>query len=115
MEYDPYQPPSAQTSEVGAGRSLDVTFSRATKVWWSLAWRAVLFGVLAGMAAGFVIGVIAVAAHVPRERMSTLGGVTGLAVGIPVGILVVQMVLRKSWSDFRIVLVPTINEGIHYR
>ena len=106
MAFNPYQPPVAQAGEVDISKTLEVTFSRATKVWWSLSWRAILFGILAGGAAGFVIGIISAAARVAPEQMPKYGGLAGLAVGIPVGIWVVQTVLKKSWSDFRIVLVP---------
>ena len=58
MAFNPYQPPVAQAGEVDISKTLEVTFSRATKVWWSLSWRAILFGILAGGAAGFVIGII---------------------------------------------------------
>ena len=112
MDYNPYQPPGSQSGAIDESRSLEVTFSRAMKVWWSLAWRGVLFGILAGGAAGFVIGMIGAAMHVPPEQMSRLGGLAGLIVGIPVGILVVQVVLQKSYSDFRIVLVPNDYKGI---
>jgi F0F1-type ATP synthase membrane subunit c/vacuolar-type H+-ATPase subunit K len=106
MDFSPYRPPVAQAGEVDISKTLEVTFSRATKVWWSLLWRAILFGTLAGGAAGFVIGIICAAARVAPEQMPRYGGLAGLAVGIPVGIWVVQTVLKKSWSDFRIVLVP---------
>jgi hypothetical protein len=38
--------------------------------------------------------------------ITAAGTWAGLLIGIPVGIWVVRTVLRKSWSDFRIVLVP---------
>ncbi len=106
MEFNPYQPPIDQPGDVNASRVLEVTFARATKVWWSLAWRALLFGLLAGAAAGFVIGIVCAIAQVPQEQISRYGGLAGLVVGVPVGIWVVKTVLQKSWSDFRIVLVP---------
>ncbi len=106
MEYDPYQPPVEQAGEVDVSQVLEVTFSRAAKVWWSLAWRALLFGILAGAAAGFVIGIVCAIASVPQEQISRYGSLAGLVVGVPVGIWVVQTILKKSWSDFRIVLVP---------
>ncbi len=112
MDFNPYQPPVAQAGEVDVSKTLEVTFSRATKVWWSLLWRAILFGMLAGGAVGFVIGFIGGAARVAPEQLSRYGGLAGLAVGIPVGIWVMQTVLKKSWSDFRIVLVPNTYKRI---
>ena len=112
MDFNPYQPPVAQAGELGVGRTLEVTFSRAAKVWWILSWLAILFGSLAGGAAGFVIGIICAAARVAPEQIRRYGGLAGVAVGIPVGIWVVQTVLKKSWSDFRIVLVPNTYKRI---
>jgi hypothetical protein len=112
MDYNPYQPPVAPTGQLEFGKGLEVTWFRAMKVWWSLGWRAILFGALAGGVAGFVIGLLGAAAGVPSEQISRYGGLAGIAVGIPVGIWVVRIVLRKSWSDFRIVLVPNTSDKI---
>jgi hypothetical protein len=106
MSADPYRPPSSMVGDPTEGTSIEVTWGRATKVWWSLLWRAALFGLLAGGAIGFVIGLILGAAGVAAEVITAAGTWAGLLIGIPVGIWVVRTVLRKSWSDFRIVLVP---------
>jgi hypothetical protein len=112
MDFNPYQPSVAQAGELDVSKSLEVTFSRATKVWWSLLWRAILFGILAGVAAGIPFGIICAVARVAPEQTSRYGGLVGAALGIPVGIWVVQTVLKKSWSDFRIVLVPNTHKRI---
>ncbi|HWM41694.1 MAG TPA: hypothetical protein VNP36_04575 [Burkholderiales bacterium] len=106
MDTNPYRAPAANVAERDAGPGIEATWGRATKVWWSLIWRAVLFGGLAGMLAGGVIGAILGAAGVPQQTIATVGGWLGILVSIPVGIWVVRSVLRKSWSDFRIVLIP---------
>ena len=105
MTADPYQPLSSTIADLVAEGTLEVTWGRAAKVWWSLAWRAVLFGALAGMLSGAIIGAFMGATGAPPQ---TIAGVTtwaGGVVGIPVGIWVVRTTLSKSWSDFRIALV----------
>jgi hypothetical protein len=92
------------------GPSMDVTWSRAAKVWWSLAWRGVLFGGTAGFLAGFVVGFVMWSPGAPRRLLTTMEYLAGALVGIPVGIWVVRNVLKKSWSDFRIALVPKTSE-----
>jgi hypothetical protein len=103
---DPYKPPSSSLIDPGSDMTIEVSWGRATKVWWSLLWRALLFGVVAGGAVGFVIGFILGAVGTPAQVITTVTTWAGVLIGIPVGIWVVRTVLRKSWSDFRIALVP---------
>ena len=105
MNVDPHTPASAHVSGGVPGLGVDVTWGRAAKVWWSLMWRGLVFGGIAGGLAGFVIGFIMGAARASRESIAMLTFWAGVLVAIPVGILVVRHVLRKSWSDFRIALV----------
>ena len=106
MESSPYRAPSAPVADYEREQSGSVTWEQATKVWWSLMWRAVLFGGLAGGAFGMVMGGVMGALGTPIETIRMATSWTGVLVGVPVGIWVVRNVLRKSWSDFRIVLVP---------
>ncbi|MBV8318129.1 MAG: hypothetical protein JOZ53_24560 [Planctomycetaceae bacterium] len=119
MNVDPYRPPSANVADCRTEPNVGITWGRATKVWWSLTWRWLLFSVItcvittfiSGFVIGFVIGFIKGAAGVSVsnqtiETVSTVAVWTGVFTSIPVGIWVVRSVLRKSWSDFRIALVP---------
>ena len=103
---DPYRPPSADVADYRTEPNVEITWGRATKVWWSLAWRGLLFGGITGGIFGFVIGLIMGAAGASMQTIGTVAYWTGVFIGIPVGIWVVRSVLRKSWSDFRIALVP---------
>jgi hypothetical protein len=105
VEQNPYKAPSAVVADA-APQGLEVTWGRALKVWWSLGWRAVLFGGLGGFLLGGVVGGIAGALGVPVPTIAVLGQLVGLLVSIPIGIWVVRTVLNKSWSDFEIVLQP---------
>jgi hypothetical protein len=65
MEANPYKAPNSTVADLGIGEAgLEVTWARAAKVWWSLIWRAVLFGGLGGMVAGGIAGGILGAAGV---------------------------------------------------
>ena len=75
---------------------VELNWARAIKVWWSLAWRGILFGSIAGFIAGFIVGYLG---------FGNLGALAGLVVGIPIGMWVVKLVLAKSFSDFRLALV----------
>lgn len=77
-------------------QQVELSWERAIKVWWSLAWRGVLFGGIAGFVAGFIFGVLG---------LPNRSDVAGLVVGIPISVWVVKIVLAKSFSDFRLALV----------
>ena len=81
-------------------QEVELNWERAIKVWWSLAWRGVLFGFIAGFIAGFIVGALG---------FPNLGTLAGLVVGIPIGMWVVKLVLAKSFSDFRLALVSLEN------
>jgi len=97
---------------------IEVTWDRAIRIWWSLAWQGVLFSVIAGALAGFILGAILGALGM-GESIEKYGQLVGLLVGIPVGIWVVKIVLTKQFRSFSIALVPstevllekTINES----
>jgi hypothetical protein len=105
MSVDPYQTPSARVADPGDAY-LEVTWGRATRVWWSIMWRAVLFAGIAGGIFGFVAGGALGAGGASGQAISLIVTWGGVLIGVPVGIWVTRLVLRKSWSDFRIVLVP---------
>ena len=105
MSVDPYRTPAARVADPVDGY-LEVTWGRAARVWWSFMWRTIVFAALAGGVIGFVTGGILGAAGASSQAISGIVTWLGLAIGIPVGIWVTRIVLRKSWSDFRIALVP---------
>jgi hypothetical protein len=86
-------------------KELEVTWNRALTVWWSLAWRGLLFGFLAGLLAGFIIGFFGRLLGIDRGLVNSLSKLAGIVVSIPVGMWVVRVVLRKKFSEFRITLV----------
>ena len=89
---------------------LEVTWNRAIRIWWSLAWRGLLFGVIAGAIVGFIVGVAMGALGRPEEG-GIYGQVAGMIAGIPVGMWVVKVVLSKEFRHYRIALVPS-NEAL---
>ena len=106
MATNPYTAPAARVADVDADKGLEVTWGKAFKVWWSLAWRVIVFGIVAGFVAGAVVGGIAGVAGVRPQVISQLSGLAGLIISVPLGIWVVKRVLQQFWADFRIVLLP---------
>jgi hypothetical protein len=70
-------------------------------------WRGILFGGGAGFVVGFVEGLIGAMAEAPAIAIRNLALASGVIVGIPVGVYVVLLVLRKNFREFTIRLVPT--------
>ena len=97
--------PVTGVADAASDRGLDATWDRAAKIWWSLMWRTIVFGMPAGLVAGVLVGKIGGAVGVNTQTIALLGALAGVVVAIPVGIWVVHTVLRKSWSDFRIILM----------
>ena len=85
--------------------TLEVTWKRATKIWWSIAWRAGLVGALVGAVLGGGIGAFSASAGVPFVKAVITIRVLMFVVIIPIVIWAIRSALTKSWSDFRITLV----------
>ncbi len=94
----PYRPPSATVADYVPDVGIEVTWGRATKVFWSIMWRGLLFSFIVIV---FIMG----AAAALSQGFAIIGKFVGVVVCIPVWIWVVRNVLRQSWSDFRIALV----------
>lgn len=99
----PAPTPRAGIAQAG---ELEVTWPRATMIWWSIAWRSALMGGLAGLIAGFVVG-LASGFFGSGEPVDGLSGVVGLVVAVPAGIWAVKTVLAREFRHYRIALVPS--------
>jgi hypothetical protein len=85
---------------------LKATWEKALTVWWSVAWRTVLFGFLAGLPLGFAIGFFGAMLHLNRGFLSRLSILTSFLTSAVVGIWAIKNSLTKRFKDFRIVLLP---------
>ena len=89
--------------------TIEVTGHRALKVWWCLWWRTIMITVLANAAVESLF--LVVASFVGEEVSEGFIIIVTLRIGvfyvfpILVSMAVVQSVLRKTYSDFKIVLV----------
>jgi hypothetical protein len=84
---------------------LELTFQRAISIWWALMWRGILMGIGSGFVIGFIEGMILGAMGVSLVIIPRITAISGAIVGIPVGIFVVQLALRKRYREFSIRLV----------
>ena len=85
---------------------IDPSPTHVIRIWWFLTWRGALLGFLAGGAIGFILGFALAFANVPQQTAGQIFPIAGYLAGTAVFAWVVSMLLKKSFSDFRIVLKP---------
>ena len=61
MSTTPYAAPQSHVADIEMREGLEVSWSRAAKVWWSITWRTIVFGMLIGFGMGIVAGLLGVA------------------------------------------------------
>jgi hypothetical protein len=89
-------------SQVSMSRAFDtiVDWNMALAVWWSVTWRAGVFGVLGGAILGFIGGFIAGASG-HREYGVIAGMVGGYIATIPASMFAVKQALGKHLGALR--------------
>jgi hypothetical protein len=85
---------------------LDPTFKRTARIWWAWVWRSALFGGAAGLFGSVVLSLSGILEHISEKSAQYLGLAVGVALAVPVGIWVFQIILEKDFGEFRIRLVP---------
>lgn len=93
-------------------RIIEVTWSMAFRVWWSFFWRAMVFGLLAGMGIGIVIGFLGAVIGADKAAVSSLSGLLGLVVGFVITFWAVKKVLYKRFSEFSVVCIANEPEPL---
>ena len=87
---------------------LEVTWGRATQVWFAYFWRNLLFlviGLAVGGLLGFLLGVLWKALGVPDATGQNISMVIGAIVGLAISIIPIRMILGKDFGEFRLVLL----------
>lgn len=86
---------------------IEITWLRALKIWWSIVWRILLYSAAFSVLVGIPIGIAAAALGLDPEAAGQVGRILGTLMGLVIAVWVVKIVMGKSFSDFRIVLVPS--------
>ena len=89
---------------------LEITWSKAARVWWGFVWRslismvpAALLGGLIGAGLGYVLRSVDISSAVVSLVMMIVGGLLGLVVSI----YAMKWLLRSEIGEFRLLLVST--------
>ena len=106
MSTTPYAAPQSHVADIETREGLEVTWGHALKVWWSITWRTVLFGLVIGFVVGVLAGVVGAASGTSSGAIQTISSLLGFVIGMLISIWAVRKALSKSFSDFRIVLLP---------
>jgi hypothetical protein len=87
---------------------LEVTWKRASKVWFAYLWRnllaiigAVIIGVIIGGLFGFILGMLGAS----KETIQVVIAPIGFIIGLGISIIPLKLILGKYFGEFRLVLV----------
>jgi hypothetical protein len=81
---------------------LEMTWSRAVRVWWALFWRVAVFSYLVDLFAGFFLSAIAARVHWPLVVAAVVTGVMAVSIILGVSLIVTKVVLAKDFGGFRL-------------
>lgn len=91
-------------------QELPATWPRVMEIWWGLFWRSLVFILLPSFLFGAVLGVVFALNKIEIQthlwKIQFVFGVFGLLVGI----WLIKIMLGKTYSGFRIALLPA-SEG----
>jgi hypothetical protein len=91
-------------------QELEPTWKRALSVWWLIVWRTFV-GFLLLTIASILLGDLLVAIIGDgSETLSVVAAVIVWVLSIVWGVVVVRMALRKTYSDFRLALISTVEQ-----
>ena len=88
----------------GKIKGLEVTWSRAVRIWWGLAWRSGLYGLAAGLVLRLA-GQFACQYFGVFDESDTAATLFGSLSGVIVSLFVMKHVLKKRYAKFSIFLV----------
>ena len=86
-------------------KELEVTWARVLRVWWLIAWRAGLGGVIIAFALAFLIGEVGSRLGLPFEKVYLIGTVIAWLAVLAWGLVAVRMALEKKYGEFRLALI----------
>ena len=87
-------------------------WGHAIRIWWSLVWRVLLFGGIAGFLLGLLAGVVGATTGIEDDALAAYVEIGGVLVSIPVGIWAVKVILGRDFRKFRVVLVPSLESRV---
>jgi hypothetical protein len=86
-------------------QELEMTWERAMRVWWLIAWRGLLGGWILAVALAFLLGEAGGRLGLDFSTVAAIATALSWLAGLAWGLLVVMWALKKNYKDFRLALV----------
>jgi len=86
-------------------KSVEVTWGRALRIWWSIVWRYLLFSVAAAFSVRIIVGIVGALLGLSRPTVEIITGLVGAFAGAAISIGVIRSVFRKELTEFRSSLI----------
>jgi hypothetical protein len=84
-------------------QELEITWQRATRIWWAWVWRTAALSVVCGGLIGFAVGLFG--AMLGLRNLAFLNMAVGLVVGVVVSVTMLVTALKKIYPDFRVTFI----------
>jgi hypothetical protein len=94
-----------ESEETKGFKLIPVTWKHALKVWWSIVWRTLIYGFMAGFLIGFFAGITLSGLGLSLEKYQNLLNLLSSLVLILIQIGIIKYVLSKKYPDFRVALI----------
>jgi hypothetical protein len=91
---------------------LEITWGRVFRVWWAYTWRnliALVIAVIVGWKLGYFLGYVAAATGIPTYIIRSSALPLGFLFGFVTSMIVLKMILGKTYGDFRLVLLSAVS------
>ena len=94
--------------------ALTPTLEMAVRIYWSLLWRHIVFGLIPSFIIGFVVGMlIGIVGYFSGFDKTTVMSISfvlnliiGFALSVTVSIFIIKHILGKQYKTFRIAILP---------
>ena len=86
------------------------TFGRTFRVWWSITWRALAYGIGLGVVASILIGVVINFAGGSQQDVVEFSRISGFFTGAAGSLYAAYSRLGKRCGDVKLVLIRAHNE-----
>ncbi len=93
---------------------LEVTWARATRIWWAVLWRNLVGAIVMALIGGLIGGLLGYIMGSFGAKTATIQMVAipiGVILGIGISILAVKLVIGKDFGDYRLLLVAKERRG----
>jgi len=86
-------------------KSVEVTWGRALRIWWSIVWRDLLLAVAVALPVRVIVSIVCALLGLSQPMAEIITGMVTTFAGIAISIGVIRSVFRKELMAFRSSLI----------